>query len=117
MYVCVCVSGQGEALSLNATMDLSTSYYLQEENLEEGGYGEEGYEAAEGGFSLEEEEYGQMSMENADEYREAEGGMTEEGMNYSTGMNEGTYEDEVLELQIDEPLDDEFQVSVPNFHH
>ncbi|KAG9273627.1 RNA-binding protein 33 [Astyanax mexicanus] len=86
--------GQGEAVSLNATLGFSTSYDLQEENQEGGGYGEEGYdETGEGGFSQEGGEYGQ-----------------EEGMEYSTGQNDEAYEDEVLELQIDEPLDDEFQV-------
>ncbi|XP_036451989.1 RNA-binding protein 33 isoform X2 [Colossoma macropomum] len=92
-------SGQGEAVSLNATLGLSTSYDLQGENLEGGGYGEEGYEMTEGGFSQEEEGY------KAEEY-----GETEEGMEYTTGQNAEAYEDEVLDLQIDEPLDDEFQV-------
>ncbi|XP_072544583.1 RNA-binding protein 33 isoform X2 [Salminus brasiliensis] len=94
------VSGQGEAVSLNATLGLSTSYDLQGSNLEEGGYGEEGYEeAGDGGFSQEGGEY------RADEYGEEEG-----GMEYTTGQNDEAYQDEVLELQIDEPLDDEFQV-------
>uniref|UniRef100_W5K3J0 RNA binding motif protein 33 n=1 Tax=Astyanax mexicanus TaxID=7994 RepID=W5K3J0_ASTMX len=92
--------GQGEAVSLNATLGFSTSYDLQEENQEGGGYGEEGYdETGEGGFSQEGGEYGQ-----------------EEGMEYSTGQNDEAYEDEVLELQIDEPLDDEFQVKQPQEH-
>ncbi|XP_017538983.1 RNA-binding protein 33 isoform X1 [Pygocentrus nattereri] len=91
-------SGQGEAVSLNATLGLSTSYNLQGESLEGGGgYGEEGYETTEGGFSQE-------------EYKDEEYGETEEGMEYAAGQNDEAYEDEVLELQIDEPLDDEFQV-------
>lgn len=81
--VCVFVSAQGCVVSLNATASLGESYELQEGDE----YAAEEYGAAAGD---EEEEYGDL-----------------EGMDYNTGGNE----DEVLDLQINEPLDDEFQVS------
>ncbi|MCJ8731961.1 hypothetical protein PDJAM_G00205710 [Pangasius djambal] len=80
-------SAQGAAVSLNATSGLSESYELQE--------GDE-YAA---------EEYGVTEGEVEEEYRADEYG-DDEGMEYNTGGNE----DEVLDLQINEPLDDEFQV-------
>lgn len=80
----MCVSAQSATVSLNATLDLCNSYELQER---------EEYTAEE--YNAPEEEY------RADEYGD------EEGLDYNTGGNE----DEVLDLQIDEPLDDEFQVS------
>ncbi|XP_035392095.1 RNA-binding protein 33 isoform X2 [Electrophorus electricus] len=95
-------SGQGEAVSLNVSSGLSTSYDLQGKELDEGDYTGEGYELTEGeqgeGFSQEEEEYG------VDKYGH------EEDMEYTTTQNDEGYEDEVLDLQINEPLDDEFQV-------
>ncbi|XP_027012563.2 RNA-binding protein 33 isoform X1 [Tachysurus fulvidraco] len=77
-------SAQGAAVSLNATSGLSESFELQE--------GDE-YTA---------EEYRVQEEQEGEEYRADE----EEGMDCTTAGNE----DEVLELQIDEPLDDEFQV-------
>lgn len=74
-------------MSLNATASLGESYELQEGDE----YAAEEYGVTEG----EEEEY------RADEYGDLE------GMDYNMGGNE----DEVLDLQINEPLDDEFQVS------
>uniref|UniRef100_A0A4W4F422 Uncharacterized protein n=1 Tax=Electrophorus electricus TaxID=8005 RepID=A0A4W4F422_ELEEL len=101
MYLYVCSSGQGEAVSLNVSSGLSTSYDLQGKELDEGDYTGEGYELTEGeqgeGFSQEEEEYG------VDKYGH------EEDMEYTTTQNDEGYEDEVLDLQINEPLDDEFQ--------
>ncbi|KAI5103788.1 RNA-binding protein 33 isoform X2 [Silurus meridionalis] len=79
-------SVQGAAVSLNATSGLGDSYLLQE-----------GDEYADG-------EYG-VTAEGEEEYRAEEYG-GEEGVEYNTAGNE----DEVLDLQIDEPLDDEFQV-------
>ncbi|XP_060784552.1 RNA-binding protein 33 isoform X2 [Neoarius graeffei] len=75
-------SAQGCVVSLNATASLGESYELQEGDE----YAAEEYGATAGD---EEEEYGDL-----------------EGMDYNTGGNE----DEVLDLQINEPLDDEFQV-------
>ncbi|XP_053484478.1 RNA-binding protein 33 isoform X2 [Ictalurus furcatus] len=83
-------SAQGAVVSLNATLGLSESYELQEGDE----YAAEEYGAPEG-----EQEEGYR----ADEYGDAE------GMEYNTGGNE----DEVLDLQINEPLDDEFQVEEP----
>lgn len=74
----MCVSAQGAAMSLNATLGLDESHELQE-----------GDEYTEKG---EQEEYGE-----------------EEGMECIIGGSE----DEVLDLQVDESLDDDFKVS-PN---
>lgn len=84
------VSAQGAVVSLNATSGLSESYELQEGD----DYTAEEYRAVEG----------EQEERDGEEYRADE----EEGMDSTTGGNE----DEVLELQIDEPLDDEFQVSL-----
>ncbi|XP_076828697.1 RNA-binding protein 33 isoform X2 [Brachyhypopomus gauderio] len=95
-------SGQGEAVSLNVTSGLSTSYDLQGAEAEEGAYAGDGYE-------LIEEEEGQSFSQEQEEYKVDEYG-DEEGMVYATAQNDEGYEDEVLDLQINEPIDDEFQV-------
>ncbi|KAM9501584.1 RNA-binding protein 33 isoform 2-T2 [Clarias gariepinus] len=89
-------SGQGAVVSLNATLGFSQSYELQEDDA----YTAEEYEASAAGGQMEEEE------EEEGGYRTEEYGGEEEGVEYNTGGNE----DEVLDLQINEPLDDEFQV-------
>ncbi|XP_077085331.1 RNA-binding protein 33 isoform X2 [Siphateles boraxobius] len=91
-------SGQGEAVSLNATLGLGTSGHLQDEDI---GCTENAYEETEGcraGFS-------QGGQYEADEYQ-----AEDEGLEYIGGQNCDEYPDEVLDLQIDEPLDDDFQV-------
>lgn len=105
-------SGQG--LSLNATYSLSTSYE-QQDNLEQAEYtddvvnlGTEGYEQGdvEEGYQ-DEEEY-------TEEYSQGDNtGMPEDQMDYAEELAEGDdgYQDEVLDIQINEPLDGEFQVS------
>lgn len=101
----------GQDVSLNATYSLGTSYD-QQDNLqgaeytddvvnqgvpgfEEGQAGEEGYQHE--GEEDYAEEYGQDS--NAE--------MSEKQMDYG---GDG-YQDEVLDIHINEPLDGEFQVS------
>lgn len=90
-------SGQGEVVSLNATLGLGTSGHLQDEDPVGGGYTEYSYEETEGG---------QPGFSQGGEY-EGE----DEGVEYTGDQNCVEYQDEVLELQIDEPLDDDFQVS------
>ncbi|XP_057185906.1 RNA-binding protein 33 isoform X4 [Triplophysa rosa] len=91
-------SGQVDSLSLNATQDLGTSGHLNVEDPEGGRYTENAYNETEEGFfqdvAYEEEQY--------------QGG--DEGLEYSGEQNYEGYQDEVLDLQIDEPLDDDFQV-------
>ncbi|KTF87846.1 hypothetical protein cypCar_00029753 [Cyprinus carpio] len=89
-------SGQGEVVSLNATLGLGTSGHLQDEDPVGGGYTEYSYEETEGG---------QPGFSQGGEY-EGE----DEGVEYTGDQNCVEYQDEVLELQIDEPLDDDFQV-------
>ncbi|XP_065145454.1 RNA-binding protein 33 isoform X1 [Paramisgurnus dabryanus] len=87
-------SGQVDALSLNATLDLGTSGHLEDP---EGRYTENAYDEA-AGFS-------QDSVYEEEQYHG-----DEEGLEYSGEQNYEGYQDEVLDLQLDEPLDDEFQV-------
>ncbi|XP_051755310.1 RNA-binding protein 33 isoform X2 [Ctenopharyngodon idella] len=94
-------NASGQAVSLNATLGLGTSGHLQDEDPDEGGYTDNAYEETEGcqaGFS-------QAGEYEADEYQGEE-----EGLEYTGDQNCDEYQDEVLDLQIDEPLDDEFQV-------
>lgn len=81
-------------MSLNATHDLGTSGHL-DEDPEGGGYTENAYDEEEEGF-FQDGVYGEEQFQGEDE-----------GLEQSY---EG-YQDEVLDLQIDEPLDDDFQVS------
>ncbi|KAK2860867.1 hypothetical protein Q7C36_005033 [Tachysurus vachellii] len=81
-------SAQGAVVSLNATSGLNESYELQE------------------GDDYTAEEYRVVEGEQVEQAEEEYGAEEEEGMDCTTGGNE----DEVLDLQIDEPLDDEFQV-------
>ena len=104
----------GQELNVNATYNLGTTYgqqaNLQEadytddvvnlgaEGCEEGDVGEEGYQG---------EEYtGEYSQDN-------NAGMPEDQMDYTGELAEGEdgYQDEVLDIQINEPLDGDFQVS------
>ncbi|XP_051559541.1 RNA-binding protein 33 isoform X3 [Myxocyprinus asiaticus] len=94
-------SGQGEVLSLNATLGLGTSGQLQDEDAEGGRYTEEAFEQT---------EVGQEGFAHDEEYGGEEYQGEEEGMEYTGEQNYDGYQDEVLDLQIDEPLDDDFQV-------
>lgn len=107
----------GQDMSLNASYSLGTSYN-QQDNLEEADYtddivnlGAEGCEeggAEEEGYQQEEEE------EYMEEYGQADNAeMPEHQMDYAGEVAEGDdgYQDEVLDIQINEPLDGEFQVS------
>ncbi|XP_059389387.1 RNA-binding protein 33 isoform X1 [Carassius carassius] len=89
-------SAQGEVVSLNATLGLGSSGHLQDEDPDRGGYTEYAYEETEGG---------QPGFSQGGEY-EGEN----EGVEYTADQNYEVYQDEVLELQIDEPLEDDFQV-------
>lgn len=104
-------SGQGVSLSLNA--GLSSSFDLNEEHLEDPGYteahqhlGEEDYEGVEGAAGYTEEGY-------ADHYGDGDQtGLADDQAEYTEEHAEDeVYQDEVLDIGIDDPLDDEFQVS------
>jgi len=111
-----CFVFSGQDVSLNATYTLGMSYD-QQDNSQEADYtddvvnlGAEGCEEGdveEEGYQQEEEEYteGYSQDENAD--------MPEDQMDYTGELAEGEdgYQDEVLDIQINEPLDGEFQVS------
>ncbi|XP_067294578.1 RNA-binding protein 33 isoform X2 [Pseudorasbora parva] len=93
-------SGQGEAVSLNATLGLGTSGHLQDEDPEGGGCTGNAYEETEGC---------QVGFSQGGEYETNEYQGEDEGLEYTGDQNCDEYQ-EVLELQIDEPLDDDFQV-------
>ncbi|GAA6215061.1 RNA-binding protein 33 [Lates japonicus] len=106
------VNMSGQDVSLNATYSLGTSYD-QHDTSQEADYtddvvnlGAEGYEEGdveEEGYRQEEytEEYSQDNNEE----------MPEDQMDYTGEQAEGEegYQDEVLDIQINEPLDGEFQ--------
>lgn len=106
-------------MDFNATFSLGTSYD-QQDNLQEADYtddivnlGTEGCEegdAEEGGYQQEGEE-----EEYAEEYGQGnDTEMSEDQMDYTGEQAEGDegYQDEVLDIQINEPIDGEFQVSL-----
>lgn len=107
----------GQDVSLNATYSLVTSFD-QQDNSQEADYtddvvnlGAEGYEEGD----VEEEGYQQ---EGEDEYTEEysqddNAEMPEDQMDYAGELAEGEdgCQDEILDIQINEPIDGEFQVS------
>lgn len=101
-HLSLCLWSSGQAVSLNATLGLGTSGHLQDEDPDEGGYTDNAYE---------ETEVCQAGFSQAGEYEADEYPGEEEGLEYTGDQNCDEYQDEVLDLQIDEPLDDEFQVS------
>ncbi|XP_029313261.1 RNA-binding protein 33 isoform X2 [Cottoperca gobio] len=102
------VTMSGQEVSLNATYSLGTSYG-QQDNAQETNYTDDvvnlGEKGCEGGYQQEgEEEYTQeYSQDNAE--------MPEDQMDYTGELAEGDdgYQDEVLDIQINEPMDGEFQ--------
>ena len=103
-------------MSLNATYSLNTSYG-QQDNSQEADYtddvvnlGAEGYEEGDG-----EEGYQQEGEEEYTEGYSQDGNaeMNEDQMDYSGEQAEADdgYQDEVLDIQINEPIDSEFPVS------
>ncbi|XP_029002591.1 RNA-binding protein 33 isoform X2 [Betta splendens] len=99
------VNISGQDVSLNATYSLDTSYD-QQDNLQEEDYtddvvnlGAEGYEE---GYQQEGEE---QYMEEYSQSNDA--GMPEDQVDYTEG--EDGCQDEVLDIQISEPIDSEFQ--------
>lgn len=104
----------GQNVSLNATYSLGTSYD-QQDNLQEADYTDDvvnlGAEGCEEG-DVEEEGYQQEGEEEyTEEYSQDDN--AEEQMDYTGEVAEGDdgYQDEVLDIQINEPIDGEFQVS------
>lgn len=104
-------------MSLNATYSLGTTYD-QQENSQEADYTDDvvnlGAEGCEEG-DVEEEGYQQ---EGDEEYtqgysQDTSTEMPEDQMDYTGEEAEGDdgYQDEVLDIQINEPIDGEFQVS------
>ncbi|XP_029978968.1 RNA-binding protein 33 isoform X2 [Sphaeramia orbicularis] len=103
----------GQDLSLNATYTLGTSYD-QQDNLREADYPDEvvnlGAEGCEEGDV--EAEYEQEGGEYTGEYSQDDNTeMPEDQMDYAEEPAEGDdgYQDEVLDIQINEPIDSEFQ--------
>lgn len=110
----------GQEVSLNATYSLVTSYDQQDNSQEEDytddvvNLGAEGYEEGD----VEEEGYQQEGEEEyTEEYSQDDNaGMPEDQMDYNEepAEDEDGCQDEVLDIQISEPIDSEFQVSSHN---
>ncbi|XP_070784079.1 RNA-binding protein 33 isoform X2 [Enoplosus armatus] len=107
------VNMSGQDVSLNATYNLGTSYD-QQDNSQEADYTDDvvnlGAEGCEEG-DVEEEGYQQEGEEEYAEEYSQDGNMPEDQMDYSGEHAEGDdgYQDEVLDIQINEPIDGEFQ--------
>ncbi|XP_038585462.1 RNA-binding protein 33 isoform X1 [Micropterus salmoides] len=105
----------GQDVSLNATYTLGTSYG-QQDNLQEADYTDDvvnlGAEGCEEG-DVEEAGYQQEGEEDyAEEYsQDGNTDIPEDQMDYTGEQAEGDdgYQDEVLDIQINEPIDGEFQ--------
>ncbi|XP_051267323.1 RNA-binding protein 33 isoform X3 [Dicentrarchus labrax] len=105
----------GQDVSLNATYSMGTSYN-QQDNLQEADYTDDvvnlGAEGCEDG-DVEEEGYQQEGEEEYTEgySQEHNTEMPEDQMDYTGEQAEGDdgYQDEVLDIQINEPIDGEFQ--------
>ncbi|XP_072235061.1 RNA-binding protein 33 isoform X2 [Leuresthes tenuis] len=106
----------GQDVDLNATYSMGTSYD-QQDNSQEADYTDDvvnlGAEGCEEGDVEEEEGYQQEGeVEYTEEYgQEDTTEMTEDQIDYSGERAEGDYgyQDEVLDIQISEPIDGEFQ--------
>ncbi|XP_074549185.1 RNA-binding protein 33 isoform X2 [Halichoeres trimaculatus] len=100
----------GQDVSFNATYSLGTSYE-QQDNSQEADYtddvvnmGAEGCQEGEGdGYQEEGEEY------TEDYSQDGNAEMHEDQMEYTEEQADDGYQDEVLDIQINEPLDGEFQ--------
>ncbi|XP_042366067.1 RNA-binding protein 33 isoform X2 [Plectropomus leopardus] len=108
------VNVSGQNVSLNASYSLGTSYH-QQDNSQEADYTDDvvnlGADGCEEG-DVEEEGYQQEGEEEyTQEYSQDNTGMPEDQMDYTGELAEGDdgYQDEVLDIQINEPLDGEFQ--------
>ena len=99
-------------MSINVTYSLGTSYD-QQDNSQEADYTDDVVNLGTEGF-----EEGHVEEEGEEEYAErySQDGnteMSEHQMDYSGELADGDdgYQDEVLDIQINEPIDSEFQVS------
>ncbi|XP_040921229.1 RNA-binding protein 33 isoform X4 [Toxotes jaculatrix] len=106
------VNMSGQDMSLNATYSLGTSYD-QQDNLQEADYTDDVVNlGAEGCEEGDVEEEGYQEEEYTEEYSQDNNAeMPEDQMDYTGELAEGedSYQDEVLDIQINEPLDGEFQ--------
>ena len=114
LFVCLF---SGQDVSLNATYSLGTSY-AQQDYSQEADYTDDvvnlGAEGCEEGDVEEEEGYQQEGeQEYTEEYSQDNTEQPEDQMDYTGDVAEGDdgYQDEVLDIQINEPIDGEFQVS------
>lgn len=107
----------GQDISLNTTYTLGTSYD-QQDNSQEVDYTDDvvnlGAEGCEEGDVEEAEEYQQQDEAYTEEYGQEDGAeISEDQMGYAGEPAEADddYQDGVLNIQINEPIDGEFQVS------
>ncbi|CAG5896046.1 unnamed protein product [Menidia menidia] len=104
----------GQDVDLSATYSMGTSYD-QQDGLQEAHYADDvvnlGAEGCEEG-DVEEEGYQQVREEGfTEEYSQDAIEMTDDQIDYTGELAEGDdgYQDEVLDIQINEPIDGEFQ--------
>ncbi|XP_041102808.1 RNA-binding protein 33-like isoform X1 [Polyodon spathula] len=112
------MSSQGVAISLNATAGLVTSFDVtksdHDHSLDEAEYRESGDENVgaedyEGGEGLEGVE-GYSQEEYAEQYEASDTELAGDHMEYTGEQaEEEMYSDEVLDIEINDPMDDEFQ--------
>ncbi|XP_031588391.1 RNA-binding protein 33 isoform X2 [Oreochromis aureus] len=109
------VDQSGQDISLNATYTLGTSYD-QQDNSQEADYTDDvvnlGAEGCEEGDVEEAEEYQQEDEAYTEEYGQEDGAeISEDQMGYAGEPAEADddYQDGVLNIQINEPIDGEFQ--------
>ncbi|KAG7488474.1 hypothetical protein MATL_G00034620 [Megalops atlanticus] len=104
------MSGQGVTVSLNATADLGTSFDLNDQSLEDDyvdGDQNLGVEDYEGGDEVE----GYSQEEYADDYGDHDAELVDDQAEYAGDQAEDEiYQDEVVDIEINDPSDDEFQV-------
>lgn len=106
----------GQDVILNASYSLGTSYN-QQDNSQEADYTDDVENVGTEGF---EEGHAEEEGYQEEEYTEGygpDGEMPEDQIDYSGELAEGDdgYQDEVLDIQINEPIDGEFQVSSHSF--
>ncbi|KAM9331903.1 RNA-binding protein 33 isoform 2-T2 [Pholidichthys leucotaenia] len=103
------IDTSGQDISLNATYGLGTSYG-QQDNSQEADYTDDVVNLGAGGCEeggVEEEGYQQETY--TDEYSQEDStGILEDQTNYTEEADDD-YQDEVLDIQINEPIDGEFQ--------
>ncbi len=97
-------------MSLNATYGLGPSYD-QQDNLEEADYTDDVVNLGAEGYEERDVEEGYQQEEYTEEYSQDDNPEMSEDQMGEQAEGDDSYQDEVLDIQINEPIDGEFQVS------